>query len=209
MFTGIVEEIGKLISIKNDGSNYSLNITASFVMENIKIGDSIAVNGVCLTVRNTNNCSMTGDVMPETMRRSTLHSLKQNSPLNLERALRIDGRADGHIVTGHIDETGRIVNIWDEKNSKHFRIQVPSTRYVVEKGSIAIDGTSLTVVSVDDTAFEVALIPHTLRSTILSSKRIGDNINIEYDIIAKYVEKYTSKNKKSELGTRILIEKGF
>lgn len=187
MFTGIVEEVGRVKAIGNG----ILQIEASKVLEDVHLGDSIAVNGICLTVTSFSSHSFQADVMPETIKRTSLGELKLGSPVNLERALTLASRLGGHIVSGHIDGTGRIVSLKDDKNAILMKIQAESSilRYIVEKGSVALDGISLTVAEVSNRDFTVSLIPHTRQATNLSSKREGSLINIENDVVGKYVEK--------------------
>jgi len=191
MFTGIIEEIGKIKRISLSGKSGSLEIAANVVLEGTKIGDSIAVNGVCLTVTSLSEKSFTADVMAETLRRSSLGSLTAGSSVNLERAMSAQGRFGGHIVSGHIDGTGKISKMKKEENAVWVFIEAKAEilSLIVEKGSIAIDGISLTVVSVTDSEFSVSVIPHTSKETTLLSKKAGDFVNLENDIVAKYVQK--------------------
>ena len=190
MFTGIVEEVG---TVRTAGQG-RLTIAASIVMPTLEIGGSINVNGTCLTVITLNSDQFTVDVVPETLRRTNLGQLRPDSPVNLERPLRADGRLDGHIVQGHVDGTGTIGRISDDGEALMVRIDVPErlVRYVVEKGFIAVDGVSLTVVHCDDAGFSVTVIPHTRDHTIFGSRSAGDAVNIEIDILAKYVERLTA-----------------
>lgn len=187
MFTGIVEEVGQVKAIGNG----TLQIQATKVLEDVKLGDSIAVNGICLTVTGFNSHSFQADVMPETIKRTSLGELKLGSPVNLERALTLSSRLGGHIVSGHIDGTGRIVSLKEDKNAILMKIQADGAilRYIVEKGSVALDGISLTVAQVGSRDFTVSLIPHTRQVTNLSVKGEGSLINIENDMVGKYVAK--------------------
>ena len=187
MFTGIVEEVGRIKAI---GSGV-LQVSASRVLEDVQLGDSIAVNGICLTVTEFNSGSFRADVMPETVRRTSLAELKIGSPVNLERALTLSSRLGGHMVSGHIDGVGRIVSLKDDKNAILMKIAADADilHYIVEKGSVALDGISLTVAAVTDRDFTVSLIPHTRQVTNLGSKGEGSRINIENDVVGKYVEK--------------------
>lgn len=187
MFTGIVEEVGKVKAIGNG----ILQIEAAKVLEDVQLGDSIAVNGICLTVTSFSSHSFQADVMPETLKRTSLGELKLGSPVNLERALTLASRLGGHLVSGHIDGTGRIVSLKDDRNAILMKIQAEGSilRYIVEKGSVALDGISLTVVQVSNRDFTVSLIPHTRQATNLCSKVEGSLINIENDVVGKYVEK--------------------
>lgn len=191
MFTGIVEEVGTVRRLTQTPNRCELELTASKILEGTQIGDSIAVNGVCLTVIRMGTDGFTADVMPETLRRSSLGTLKSGSPVNLERAMAANGRFGGHIVAGHIDGTGKIQSMQPEGNAVLVAIAAPPDllRYVVEKGSIAIDGISLTVAKVSHSDFTVSLIPHTGEETTLLRHCPGDLVNLETDIIGKYVEK--------------------
>ena len=191
MFTGIIEEVGTIKQIQKNPASAVITIAADTVLEQTKIGDSIAVNGVCLTVTDLKAGSFTADVMHETLRRSSLGSVRTGSPVNLERAMQLGGRFGGHIVSGHIDATGKILGIREDDNAVWYRIgaDYKILKYIVEKGSIAIDGISLTVASVTKSSFSVSLIPHTGACTTLLSKRPGDPVNLETDVIGKYVEK--------------------
>ena len=215
MFTGIVEETGSIKNIKRGAASAELSREASKVLEDVALGDSIAVNGVCLTVTDFSGSMFTADVMHETLDRSSLGALRPGSPVNLERAMKTDGRFGGHIVSGHIDGTGHISNISRDDNAIWYTIDTSGDilRYIVEKGSIAIDGISLTVASVDESSFKVSIIPHTAANTILAVKKAGDVVNLENDIIGKYVEKLmrTAENETEEscITEAFLIENGF
>ena len=191
MFTGIVEEIGSISGIKQGKNSEILTIKAKKVLEDTKIGDSIAVNGICLTVTDLYLDSFTADVMHETISRSSLSKLKYGSKVNLERAMPVNGRFGGHIVSGHVDGTGTIINIKPDDNAIWYKIQANQQilKYIVEKGSITIDGISLTVAKVSETDFSISAISHTVEQTILKEKRQGDIVNLETDILAKYIEK--------------------
>ena len=191
MFTGIIEEIGSVKRVSVGGKSGSIEIAAKKVLDGTKVGDSIAVNGVCLTVTSLGSSSFTADVMAETLRRSSLGSLLLGNGVNLERAMAADGRFGGHLVSGHIDGTGTISKMQKEENAVWVHIQANSEilNLIVEKGSIAIDGISLTVAGVSDSEFSVSVIPHTAKETTLLSKKAGDTVNLENDIIGKYVQK--------------------
>lgn len=191
MFTGIIEEIGSVKKVSVGGKSGSIEIAAKKVLDGTKVGDSIAVNGVCLTVTSLGSSSFTADVMAETLRRSSLGSLSLGNGVNLERAMAADGRFGGHLVSGHIDGTGTISKMQKEENAVWVHIQANSEilNLIVEKGSIAIDGISLTVAGVSDSEFSVSVIPHTAKETTLLSKKAGDTVNLENDIIGKYVQK--------------------
>ncbi len=199
MFTGIIEEIGKVNRISKGSESAVIEINASKIMDDVKLGDSIAVNGVCLTCTKLVSNGFTADIMAETLRRSSLGELKAGSHVNLERAMKADGRFGGHIVSGHIDGTGIISEIRSEDNAVWYSIKASESllRYIVLKGSIAIDGISLTVAYVDNECFRVSIIPHTLKETVLSERKKGDIVNLENDIISKYVEKLLSSDQGS------------
>lgn len=215
MFTGIVEEIGKIQNVIRNTKSSILTIEGDKIFEDIHIGDSISVNGVCLTVTTFSNNIFTADVMNETLSRSSLGKLKNGSYVNLERAMSANGRFGGHIVSGHIDGTGKIIKIEKDDNAIWYSIKVEDSlmKYIVEKGSIAIDGISLTIAKVSKNDFSVSIIPHTAQETILSHKSVGDIVNIENDVIGKYVEKLITfeKNKKDESNITIdfLMKNGF
>lgn len=192
MFTGIIEECGRVKSLTISGSSGKIIIGAFKVLEGTNIGDSIAVNGVCLTVTDIGRNEFTADIMAETARRSSLSKLKPGESVNLERAMSANGRFGGHIVSGHIDGTGTIVSKIEEENAVWVQISTSSAilRLIVEKGSIAIDGISLTVAKVTQTTFSVSTIPHTRSATTLGERRPGDLVNLENDIVGKYVEKF-------------------
>ena len=196
MFTGIIEEIGEIKSIKRGAKSATLTIQGSVVTKDSNIGDSIAVNGVCLTATTISGNTFTADVMAETMRRSSLGDLSTGSKVNLERAMAANGRFGGHIVSGHIDGCGTIRSFVREDNAVWVTIDSPASilKYIIEKGSIAIDGISLTVAYVDDTCFKVSIIPHTAGETTLLMKKPGDTVNLENDVIGKYVEKLLGLN---------------
>ena len=215
MFTGIVEEVGKIKKIERNTASAKLSIEANKVLQEVKEGDSIAVNGICLTVTSFTKNIFTADVMHETMNRTTLGKLKENSPVNLERALSVMGRFGGHMVSGHIDGRGKIVGVEKDDNAVLFTIETTEKilRYIVEKGSIAINGISLTVARVDRKNFTVSVIPHTLRVTSLGSFQKGDEVNLENDIVGKYIEKLLGlscpEKKESTLTMDFLIKNGF
>ena len=200
MFTGIVEEIGTVERVQHGQHSAVLTIRAQKVLEQTKIGDSIAVNGVCLTVTDLKKDGFTADVMAETLHRSSLGTLRQGDPVNLERAMPVDGRFGGHIVAGHVDGVGKLVQIKRDDTAVWYTVQAAPAilRYIVEKGSIAIDGISLTVAQVQSDQFSISAIPHTVRMTVLNERRVGDLVNLETDIIGKYVEKLFSAKDRSE-----------
>ena len=214
MFTGIIEEIGTVRRIERGAAGARLTIGAKAVLEGTKIGDSIATNGVCLTVVSMTTDSFSADVMAESLRRSGLGQLQSGSPVNLERAMPADGRFGGHIVSGHIDGTGTVAALRREDNAVWVTVHAaPSLlRYIVEKGSIAIDGVSLTVAAVDTDGFSVSIIPHTGAQTILLGKRLGDTVNLECDVIGKYVEKLLGPHQEksgSGITMDFLAQNGF
>jgi len=206
MFTGIIEEVGKVKSLKRGARSFTLEVEASLVLEGTQVGDSIATNGVCLTVTSMTSHSFTADVMPETVNRTALGDLMAGSPVNLERALSLQTRLGGHIVSGHIDGTGRIADRRQDDTALWLTVECDSRllRYIIEKGSVTLQGVSLTVARVDDRSFAVSLIPHTQAATTLHSARIGDIVNIENDIIAKYVEKLLgTDNPQTDIYTKM------
>lgn len=212
MFTGIIEEIGTIRNIRMGTASCVLTVAAEKVLTDAHIGDSIAVNGTCLTVCAFDGKRFSADVMPETMRRTNLGKLVPGSPVNLERAMAADGRFGGHIVSGHIDGTGQIRSLKREDNAVWVTIAASPEilRYIVEKGSIAIDGISLTVARVSPQDFAVSVIPHTGEETTLLHKKPGDIVNLECDIVAKYVEKLLGKDTaKGGITPQFLAEYGF
>lgn len=212
MFTGIIEEIGTVLSIKKGSVSSKITFGGKKIFNDIHLGDSIAINGVCLTADTLTDNSFTADIMAETLRRSSLGDLKVGSKVNMERAMLCNGRFGGHIVSGHVDATGKIINFKREENAVWITISAESKtlKYIVEKGSVALDGISLTVANVSDTSFKVSIIPHTASETTLLSKSVGDRINIECDIIGKYVEKFLNfKDSTSNIDTTFLSKHGF
>lgn len=187
MFTGIVEEVG---TVKSIGSG-RLTVSASVILDGTRLGDSVAVNGACLTVTAADHSSFSVEVMPETLRRTSLGQLRPGSKVNLERALLVGGRIGGHLVQGHVDATGRVISLTPEGEAimARFAAGPEVLRYVVEKGFIAVDGVSLTVVAGDRSSLAVSLVGFTLDHTVLGSRKIGDQVNLEVDILAKYIEK--------------------
>ena len=195
MFTGIIEEVGHVKSLHRGAKSFTLEVEAEKVLEGTLVGDSIATNGVCLTVTSLSGHGFTADVMPETVSRTALGELVSGSPVNLERALSLQTRLGGHIVSGHIDGTGRIADRRQDDTALWLTIECDSKllRYIIEKGSVTLQGVSLTVARVDARSFAVSLIPHTQAATTLHQAKVGDLVNIENDIIAKYVEKLLGK----------------
>jgi riboflavin synthase len=215
MFTGLVEEIGLIESIVKSTKSAKITIKARKVLEDVKLGDSISTNGVCLTVTTFDNSKFSVDVMAETMRRSNLQNLLPGSEVNLERALRVGDRLGGHLVSGHIDGTGIIKKLEQEDNAVWVIISTSPEilKYIVQKGSIAIDGVSLTVAYVDETVFKVSIIPHTKDLTTLLRKKIGDQVNLECDMIGKYIEKLLGAKEQAPIKSGIdfdfLSKNGF
>lgn len=215
MFTGIVEELGSIRSVRRGQHSSVLSIAAKDILSDLKVGDSVAVNGVCLTATTVDGSGFTADVMHETLNRSSLGNLTVGSHVNLERAMAANGRFGGHIVSGHIDGTGTITALRKDDNAVWYTISASQEllRYIVEKGSIAIDGISLTVVAVGQSDFEVSIIPHTGQETILLKKEVGETVNLENDIVAKYVQKILqlkeSMGQESRITEDFLAENGF
>lgn len=206
MFTGIVEEVGEVALVYPT----RLCIRCSKVLEGTNVGDSISVNGVCLTVVNVSKEMFSADVMPETMRVSSLGSLRTRDRVNLERSMSMRDRFGGHIVTGHVDGIGRIVDILPCGNAVVINVLVASSlvRYIIAKGSVSLDGISLTVVSVGSDRFSVSVIPHTMSKTCLGYKKVGDILNIECDVVGKYVERFV-RGCDSGVTYEFLVENGF
>lgn len=215
MFTGIVEEIGTVAGVQKGRHSAVLGIQAKAVLEDLRIGDSIAVNGVCLTVTSFSRTGFTADVMHETLDRSALVQLKGGSHVNLERAMPANGRFGGHIVAGHVDGVGKVAEIKRDDTAIWYTVQTtpPILRYIVEKGSVAIDGISLTVARVFPDRFSVSAIPHTVAVTALGERKVGDLVNLENDIIGKYVERLLSPVAEQESGSTLtkefLVKCGF
>lgn len=208
MFTGIIEEVGEVRQISLLGTSGQIDIKARLVLEGTKIGDSIAVNGVCLTVVALKPDGFTADVMAETIRRTALSKLQSGSKVNLERAMAADGRFGGHIVAGHVDGIGTINSLTREENAVWVEIAADNSilKYIVEKGSIAIDGISLTVAYIDDSVLKVSVIPHTGEETTLLNKKVGDLVNLENDIVGKYVERLMGFDNKTEEKSGLTME---
>lgn len=213
MFTGIVEEIGTVKSVQSK----VITIEASKIFDDLHLGDSVAVNGTCLTVSSFDNKIFNADVTQETLNRTNLGSLKNGSKVNLERAMTLSGRFGGHIVSGHIDGVGSIKSMKKDDNAIILTIEVSKhlMKYIVEKGSVAVDGISLTVASLTHNTFSIAVIPHTLKETVLYYKKEGDKVNIENDVIGKYVERLltfkedNNDSKKSNITMEFLLKNGF
>jgi riboflavin synthase len=217
MFTGLIEEVGEITSVTRKGNSAQITVKAGKILKDTKIGDSISTNGVCLTVTEKTSNTFTVDVMPETMNRSNLKNFKYGLKVNLERALRVGDRLDGHMVSGHVDGLGKIANYLKEDNAVWITVEADKSllKYIIEKGSIAIDGTSLTVAYVDDRSFKVSIIPHTGEATTLLDKKIGDEVNLECDMVGKYIEKFMKfeedkpEESNSNLNEDFLRQNGF
>lgn len=212
MFTGLIEDTGRVTAIERRGAAAVLTLTSALPAAEIVVGDSVAVNGVCLTVTAQPGSTLTFDVSPETMASTTIGRLRPGSAVNLERALRLGDRMGGHIVSGHIDCIGKLARISETSGNRvlDFTLPAENARYLISKGSVAIDGISLTVNSVSDGGFSVNIIPLTQRATTLSGLKIGDEVNIETDIIGKYVERLTRPwSSSGGLSMKTLAENGF
>ena len=211
MFTGIVEELGSVKALRREAGAARLTISASTVLGSTAIGDSICVNGVCLTVVEMNKSDFSADVAVETLKVTNLGELKTGARVNLERALQLSARIGGHLVSGHVDAVGRIREKRGEGNGWRIFIDAPEAvlRYVIKKGSIAIDGISLTVADVDPSGFSIAMIPHTAKLTTLGFKKAGDSVNLETDIIGKYVERLLSGRVEGGVNLELLKKTGF
>ena len=213
MFSGIVEEVGTVRALRRQGASAVLTVAAERVLTGTRVGDSLAVNGACLTVTALDAGGFTVDLAPETLCRTNLGDLRPGSPVNLERALAVGDRLGGHFVQGHVDGVGRVAALLPQGDTCLARFQAPPAvmRYVVPKGFIAVDGVSLTVVERDDSSFTVSLVPHTLANTILGRYQVGDRVNLEADIIGKYVERFMMDRERSSTGLSLefLAQHGF
>lgn len=213
MFTGIVEELGTIKNMLRQGNSMQLTINAKYILSDINLGDSIAVNGICLTVIKFTEATFVVDVMPETFSATSLSSLEIGSKVNLERAMAAKGRFGGHFVTGHVDGVGTIVAKRRQENALLYDIEVPQfgLNFIIDRGSIAVDGTSLTIFNIKNNIITISLIPHTAEATILGTKEIGDIVNIEFDMLAKYVQR-TLENQQltnRSLTMKTLKDSGF
>ncbi len=214
MFTGLIQAIGQVRSLEGGGDSGRLCITSSLVHDDLSMGESIAVNGVCLTVTGWDHAGFTLDVSPETLRTTTLGTLLPRTAVNLERALRLSDRLGGHLVAGHVDSIGTVRQKRKEHNAVYFEFAAPSAslRYIVAKGSVAIDGVSLTVNQVYSDRFSIMVIPHSLEQTCLKERRVGDTVNIETDLIGRYVERFVAQPSGStggSLSREFLAKNGF
>ncbi len=216
MFTGIVEEMGKIVRVEKGAKSSRLTVSGDKIFSDLKLGDSVATNGVCLTVTSFSKGIFTADVMNETLKRSNLGELRQGSMVNLERAMIANGRFGGHIVSGHIDGTGVITKIEQDDIAVWYTIRADRKimKYIIEKGSVAIDGISLTIAKVTDNDFSVSLIPHTAKETVLGYKKTGDTVNLENDVVGKYIEHFLSfkeepETKSSGITKEFLLKAGF
>ncbi|PGT83752.1 riboflavin synthase [Bacillus sp. AFS040349] len=214
MFTGIIEEIGTVLSVKSSKDAIVFSIGAKNILDDVALGDSIAVNGVCLTVTEYTDQAFSVDVMPETVRSTSLAQLKQGSPVNLERAMAANGRFGGHFVSGHVDGIAKIAKKQQVSNAVYYELQLPQelTDTLIHKGSITIDGISLTIFGLEKDKVVISIIPHTLKETILGSKGVGDIVNIECDMIGKYIKKFVTQQTaqtNSSISQSFLKENGF
>ena len=214
LFTGIVEEVGTILSVTPGATSLQLKIKCTKVLSDVKKGDSISVNGVCLTVATYARDSFTADVMPETVKATTLQELRSGSAVNLERAMAANGRFGGHFVSGHVDGTGEIISIQPKENAIYMEISVAAEilHYFIPKGSVTVDGTSLTIFGITDSGFIISLIPVTQADSIIGQKQTGDKVNVECDMLAKYIEGLLSKKEaktSSGLTMATLTANGF
>lgn len=215
MFTGIIEELGDVSEVKQSRNSFALRIAAKKVLSDVKLGDSIAINGVCLTVTSFSHSEFTVDVMPETIKATSLNRITKGSKVNLERAMAAGGRFGGHFVSGHIDGVGMIKSKKRLANAVYYEIKANEEllHSIILKGSVAVDGTSLTVFDVTDQSFTISLIPHTVQETIIGQKEIGDFVNIECDMLGKYVGHFMSNKttikKAKSISAQFLEDNGF
>lgn len=208
MFTGIVEEKGTIQQMNRSGDSIEMKIRAKKILDDVQLGDSIAVNGVCLTVTQFDEKSFSVDVMPETVRATSLNDLTIGSEVNLERAMSANGRFGGHFVSGHVDGVGKIRSKRREYNAVYYEIEVPKNlrKYMIMKGSVAVDGTSLTIFGLSDDSFTISIIPHTLEETVIGNKGVGDIVNVECDMLAKYIEELLIQRSKSDKASEGITE---
>lgn len=215
MFTGIIEEIGTIAGIRRTGPMFEVAIHAEKILKDVNLGDSISINGVCLTVTSFTTGKFTVDVMPETVKATNISKLQPGSKVNLERAMAAGGRFGGHFVSGHVDGIGTIIRKERQENAVYYEIEIDEelASGMILKGSVTVDGTSLTIFGVTETSFTISLIPHTMEETIIGQKQVGEMVNIESDMIGKYVGHYlkqtTNQGKKSSITKSFLEENGF
>lgn len=217
MFTGIIQELGKISQIRTAKDSQQLTISAKEVLKDVNLGDSIAINGVCLTVTSFNDKEFTVDVMPETYNSTSLSTIKVNSLVNLEPALAVGGRLGGHFVTGHVDNTGEIIMVTKNNNAVNYKIKLAKEllKYCLLKGSIAVDGTSLTIFAIDNDSVSLSLIPHTMKNSVLGYKGIGEIVNIECDMLGKYALSLLSRvgtmqnEENTKINEEFLQQQGF
>ncbi|KAF0816230.1 MULTISPECIES: riboflavin synthase [unclassified Cytobacillus] len=211
MFTGIIEELGTVKKVVQQGKAMKLTILASKILSDVQLGDSISVNGVCLTVTEFARNGFSADVMPETFKSTSLSAIKERSKVNLERAMRANGRFGGHFVTGHVDGTGQILKKSASENAIYIQISVPPalSHLLIMKGSIAVDGISLTVFGNEDNTVTVSVIPHTASETVLGFKTVGDIVNLEFDMLAKYLYTFVNRQQQETTQPKGGISEGF
>lgn len=212
MFTGIIEAVGQIQSMQPRGGDVRLYVkTAGLDLADVKLGDSIAVNGVCLTAVELPGDGFWADVSQETIRRTALSRLKEGSRVNLEKALTPSSRLGGHLVSGHVDGVGKVLSLKEDARSWHFRIEAPAAlaRYIAEKGSITVDGTSLTVNAVDGAVFDLNIVPHTMQQTVMGEYQAGSPVNLEVDLIARYLERLLLGDKAAEPGRDSRLSMSF
>lgn len=211
MFTGIIEELGTVKKVVQQGKAMKLTIQASEILSDVQLGDSISVNGVCLTVTEFANNEFLADVMPETFKSTSLSAIKERTKVNLERAMSANGRYGGHFVTGHVDGTGQILKKTSSENAIYVQISVPAalSHLLIMKGSIAVDGISLTVFGNEDNTVTVSIIPHTASETVLGFKTVGDIVNLEFDMLAKYLYSFMNRQHQKTTPPKEGISEGF
>lgn len=211
MFTGIIEEIGRIQQLGRTGSNNFVEIGCQKILSDLKLGDSIAVNGICLTVKSFDSESFVADVMPVTFQKTNLKMCKIGDFVNLERALRLNSRLGGHLVSGHIDGTGKILSRQNLENAVLYKISLESElrKYLIPQGSVCLDGISLTISKIGDNFFEVSIIPETLNNTIMQYRNVGNYLNIEADMVGKYIYNFLKIDEKHALSMNFLKEHGF
>lgn len=215
MFTGIIEEVGTICDVRQSGEAMEMIVASKRVITDVQLGDSISVNGVCLTVTRFTDDSFSVDIMPETVRATSLRGLTKGNKVNLERAMSANGRFGGHFVSGHVDGIGTILSKKREHNAVYYRIGIDDSlrKYMIQKGSVAVDGTSLTIFAIDKESFTISIIPHTLDETIIGLKDVGSIVNIECDMVGKYIEQFIvqrfSTGTTSSLTESFLAEHGY